>query len=158
MKIFISHQKTDSALALGISSRLKLQHGIDSYLDVIDPETPGAGDDLADLIRARLGTCTQLLAVISQATRTSWWVPWEIGVASEKEYPLATYSGGGATPPEYLRKWPYLRSDMDLDHYAMASKTASRDFATKRAYLNESAARARSTKEFYRSLRGNLGQ
>ncbi len=158
MKIFISHQRTDSALALGISSRLKLQHGIDSYLDVIDPETPGAGDDLADLIRARLGTCTQLLAVISQATRTSWWVPWEIGVASEKEYPLATYSGGGATPPEYLRKWPYLRSDMDLDHYAMASKTASRDFATKRTYLNESAARARSTKEFYRSLRGSLGQ
>jgi hypothetical protein len=95
---------------------------------------------------------------VSEATKTSWWVPWEIGIATEKDYPLATFSGGSAALPEYLRKWPYLRSDADLDRYAEASKTAARDLVTKRGYLTESVARERSTKEFFRVLRGSLGQ
>lgn len=158
MKIFISHQRADSALALRISNRLRDVHRIASYLDVIDPEATDKGDTLADLIRARLGTCTQLLAVVSEATRASWWVPWEIGVASEKEYPLATFSGGGVKPPEYLQKWPYLRTDAELDLYATASKARSTEFAAMETYLNESVARERSTKQFYRTLRASLGQ
>ena len=158
VKVFISHQRADSALALGIERRLRTGHGIDAYLDVIDPSASTAGDDLGEHVRRELGRCTQLLAVVSEATRTSWWVPWEIGVATEKDYPLATYADGGGALPEYLRRWPYLRDQVDLDRYAAASKAASRDLATKRTYLNESVARERSTKEFFRTLRASLGQ
>lgn len=158
MKVFISHQRKNSRSALGVAARLKINHGIESYLDVIDPDVGSTGEALADHVKAELGKCTQLLAVVSEATRTSWWVPWEIGIAAEKEFPLATFAAGGISIPEYLRKWPYLRSDTDLDRYAEASKSAARDLATKRSYLSESVARERSTKEFFRVLRSSLGQ
>jgi hypothetical protein len=95
---------------------------------------------------------------VSEATRTSWWVPWEIGIASEKDFPLATFAGGTTNLPEYLKKWPYLRSDSDLDLYAEASKKAASDFSTKLRHLQESVARERSTKEFFRVLRAGLRQ
>lgn len=158
MKIFISHQKADSQIALGISRRLTIVHGIESYLDVIDPNVGTSGDDLADHVRAELGRCTQLLAVVSEATRASWWVPWEIGIAAEKDFPLATFAGGHTPLPDYLKKWPYLRTDGDLDRYAEASKTAARDFTINLRHLKESVARERSTKEFFRVLRASLHQ
>lgn len=158
MKVFISHQKADSQIALGISRRLTTIHSIESYLDVIDPNVGSDGDDLADHVRAELGKCTQLLAVVSEATRTSWWVPWEIGIAAEKDFPLATFAGGSTPLPDYLKKWPYLRTDADLDRYAEASKNTVRDFTTKLGYLKESVARERSTKEFFRVLRASLHQ
>ena len=46
MRIFLSHQKTDSALALKVQSHLKSNHDIDCYLDVIDPKLTN-GEDIA---------------------------------------------------------------------------------------------------------------
>lgn len=158
IKVFLSHQSADAAAALAIKQRLWNNHRIDSYLDVIDPYIGGRGEDLATHIQNEMGKCTQLLAVISTATSGSQWVPWEIGVATEKDFPLATYAAGSAFPPEFLRKWPYLRSERDLDLYANVSKTAERSFTTKRATLSESVARIRSTGEFFRELRSGLGQ
>ncbi|MBY5533630.1 TIR domain-containing protein [Rhizobium leguminosarum] len=156
MKVFISHKSDDSALAADLGHRLKASHGIEFYLDLIDRELEKNGEDLASHLRTQLGKCTQLLAVISDKTKSSWWVPWEIGVATEKNYPLATYAGGNALPPEYLRKWPYLRSLSDLDLYAAASKIAA-PTATRRS-MNEETARVQSTQQFYSILRRSLGQ
>ena len=158
MKIFISHQQADSALALRLASRLRVNHGIASYLDVIDPDVGKSGDALADHVKGELGKCTQLLAVVSAATQKSWWVPWEIGIATEKDFPLATYFGGDDVLPDYLRKWPYLRSEADLDIYAIVSKATQREFETRKSYLTEGVARIRSTKEFYSTLRSSLRQ
>lgn len=158
MKVFISHQSADSLAAKQIADRLQRLHGIPSYLDVIDPYIDGRGEDLAAHIRMQMGQCTQLLAVVSYNTASSQWVPWEIGVATEKDYPLATYSNSSVPPPEFLRMWPYLRSEADLDRYATASKAARNSLLQKRAYLNESTARQGSTQEFYRVLRGSLNQ
>jgi hypothetical protein len=157
MKVFISHQKADTEIALHISQRLKYIHSIDSYVDVIDTSI-GNGEDLALHIQVQMDKCTQLIAVVSEATKTSWWVPWEIGVASEKDFPLATYSSGQLLPPEYLRKWPYLRSDEDIDSYARASKSANKSFNQRRSSLNEQVARIRSTREFYSTIRKSLNQ
>jgi hypothetical protein len=157
-KVFITHHSTDSLLAGRIANRLKINHGMDSYLDVIDPYIGKNGEDLALHIQVEMSKCTQLLAVISQATQASQWVPWEIGVATEKDFPLATFSGGNVLPPEFLRKWPYLRTDHDLDQYARASKAAEISFVQKRATLAEGAARVRSTREFFTTLRAGLGQ
>lgn len=158
MKVFLSHQSTDTPTALLIQRWLADHHGISSYLDVIDPYFNRSGEDLAAHIRAQMSACTKLLAVISDATKASQWVPWEVGVATEKDYPLATYSAASTLPPEFLRKWPYLRSTTDIDRYAIASKAAARSFANKRITLTEAMARARSTGEFYTSIRSALGQ
>ncbi|WP_430250434.1 toll/interleukin-1 receptor domain-containing protein [Neorhizobium sp. DAR64860/K0K1] len=159
IRVFLSHQSADATTAAYVARRLKNLHDIDSYLDVIDPYIGRPGEDLAAHIRAQMGKCTQLLAVVSEATKASQWVPWEIGVATEKDYPLATYAAGNALPPEFLRNWPYMRTDAHLDQYAMASKMARDTFVRKRsASLSESVARGSSTSEFYSTLRRGLGQ
>jgi hypothetical protein len=98
IKVFISHQRVDALQAKAIADRLRDRHQIASYLDVMDPVIDKTGEDLTQYVRAQLGTCTQLLAVVSPATKESWWVPWEIGVASEKDYILATYGGNTTLP------------------------------------------------------------
>lgn len=158
VKVFLSHQSADAALASMIERHLRRRHGIASYLDVIDPHIAGRGEDLALHIQVELGKCTQLLAIVSDTTRFSQWVPWEIGVATEKDYPLATFSTGSGLPPEFLRKWPYLRDEADLDAYAQRSKDAARSFDEKRRILDEGVARIRSTGEFFRGLRADLSQ
>lgn len=156
IKVFISHQSADSVTAARVAARLKVQ-GLDTYLDVIDPYIKKNGEDLAEHIRDEMSKCTQLLAVVSFATRDSQWVPWEIGVATEKDYPLATYSLASSPPPEFLQRWPYLRSDSDIDEYVKASKAAEQGLINKRA-SDTRAVRHETTREFYRTLRKSLRQ
>ncbi|WP_349237190.1 TIR domain-containing protein [Bosea sp. ASV33] len=155
--MFISHQRADAVSAAAIAHRLRTYHSIESYLDVIDPYL-SKGEDLAAHIQAEMGKCTQLLAVVSENTRHSAWVPWEIGVATEKDFPLATYLDGSAWPPEFLEKWPYLRSPSDLDTYAQVSKATEQAFVRKRAFDSIEVARSRSTREFFTDIRRKLGQ
>ena len=157
MKVFISHQRADSTLAGNVALRLKpIIRSI--ALDLIDPEASKTGDKLGEHLREQLGLCTQLLAVVSQNTKSSWWVPWEIGISTEKDQPIATYAGDNTTLPEYLRKWPYLRSNVELDEYAQVSKAAEQTFNREKSFKVEARARQTSTQQFYRDLRARLGQ
>lgn len=160
MRVFISHQRADSELAGLISGHLKLNHKIDCYLDLIDPNSSNAGDALGDYLRSQMGKCTQLMAVVSENTKASWWVPWEIGIATEKDYPIATFADDDTKLPEYLKKWPYLRTQSDLDAYAWASKEAEKNFNLRKSYTMDSVVDARhsSTQQFYRHLRARLSQ
>lgn len=91
----------------------------------------------------------------------SWWVPWEIGIATEKDHPIATFAKDDTTLPEYLRKWPYLKNQNDLDVYAKAIKSSMNLFENRRrnyAFESVSATQHSSTQEFYRSIRAGLGR
>ena len=158
MKVFLSHQKADSELASRIARHLKVFHQIECYLDLIDPNASSAGDQLGEYLRNVLSECTQLMAVVSSNTKQSWWVPWEIGIATEKDYPIATFAGDATDLPEYLKKWPYLRDNQELDKYATISKSTETDFSSRKQYLSESTARRYSTRDFHRSLRSSLNQ
>ena len=159
MKVFISHQQADALVAAQVAYRLQTIHGIASYLDVIDPYVNGSAESLADHIRTEMGKCTQLLAVVSYATQASQWVPWEVGVATEKNFPLATYTGTYTPPPEFLRKWPYLKNDADLDAYARASQGALNFREAYKKYSADSAAGGRAaTSYFFTELRRSIGQ
>jgi len=157
IKVFISHKLEDAGQAKLISDRLRNVHNVDTYLDVLDPTIGRNGEELAQYVRERLASCTQLLAVISPLTKDSWWVPWEIGVASEKEYPLATY-GGAATLPDFLKRWPVLRNEQHLDAYARSSKSADSNRVLLERTVTASTARKSATQDFYRSLRSQIGQ
>ena len=70
MKVFVSHQQDDSVLAEKISYYLKENHQIDCYLDLIDPNASNAGDQLGEYLRDQMGKCTQLMAVVSENTKS----------------------------------------------------------------------------------------
>jgi hypothetical protein len=158
IKVFLSHQKADSEMAGRIAARLLHYHSIPSYLDVIDPYLGRPGEELAKHISDEMGKCTQLLAVVSYATRESQWVPWEIGVATEKDFPLASFANYTSAVPEFLRSWPYLRTMEDVDKYAQASKRGDSVYVNKRATLNESLAKRSASESFFMDLRTRLGQ
>jgi hypothetical protein len=158
IKVFLSHKNEDSQIAGLIAQRLRTVHQIDVYLDVIDRNLDKSGPDLADYIRAEMSKCTQLLAIISPRTSGSQWVPWEIGVATEKEQPLASFVEPPAGIPEFLQKWPYLRTMNDVDQYAAASKNTRILFEDSARRSTASVAQKRAFREFHDSLRARLGQ
>ncbi|MBB3918108.1 toll/interleukin-1 receptor domain-containing protein (plasmid) [Rhizobium bangladeshense] len=120
-KVFVSHKKEDSGTASKVAERIKT-NGIATYLDVIDDALASDGPELADHIRKRMSECDQLVAVLSTATKDSWWVPWEIGVASEKDFRIASYAEQYISLPSYLQKWPVLQTMSEVDLYCEYSK------------------------------------
>lgn len=161
IKIFISHQQQDSTTAIAVEKHLKTRYGIECYLDVIDTNLT-RGEEIADYVRKELDKCSHLLVVVSKATKGSWWVPWEIGVATEKDYPMASF-GSQVELPEFLLMWPYLQDLNDLDRYAetVQQTYVSRKVGGLEHYTSESAAAAvgvSGTKQFYKNLRSKLGQ
>lgn len=120
-KVFISHKNTDVLLAEKVARRVRA-NGLETYLDTIDDALVKDGPELADLLLARMGQCQQLIAVVSSQTKDSWWVPWEIGVGSEKGFRMASYSESYVTLPSYLEKWPALHTDRHIDLYCEYSK------------------------------------
>jgi TIR domain-containing protein len=157
IKVFISHKKEDAEQARAIAEYLTV-NGLFVYLDVIDAQLGKSGPDLADYIRTQMHKCTQLLAVISKQTQASWWVPWEIGVATEKERFLASFVSGGATVPEFLEKWPYLRTRADFDKYINESKRAELLVEDRIRQGYPTSARAQAFRSFHASLKASLGQ
>ena len=122
-RIFISHKNTDTALAISVERRIRA-NGLDTYLDTIDDALVKDGPDLADMLLQRMQQCNQLIAVVSEQTKDSWWVPWEIAVGSEKNFRMASYSRSFVSLPSYLKKWPELHSVQDIDLYCQFSKRA----------------------------------
>jgi len=120
-KVFISHKNTDALLAEKVARRVRT-NGLETYLDTIDDALVKDGPELADVLLARMGQCQQLIAVVSSQTRDSWWVPWEIGVGSEKGFRMASYSESYVSLPSYLEKWPALHTERHIDLYCEYSK------------------------------------
>ncbi|WLI12135.1 MULTISPECIES: toll/interleukin-1 receptor domain-containing protein [Pseudomonas] len=115
MPVFISYRHTDRAQAMAINARLKLAN-IKTYLDVLDTESQQT-DDITAVITRNITECTHLLAVVSQETAMSWWVPFEIGEATISDRRICSYKIGPSALPLYLDKWPKLSGDTDLDFF-----------------------------------------
>lgn len=100
MPVFISHKSVDKPAALEIASYLRAR-GVQSYVDVLDPQLQST-DDITSVIVTRVRQCTHLMAVTSANTISSWWVPFEIGVATDQDRRISTYTLEATNLPDYL--------------------------------------------------------
>ena len=121
---FISHQNNDRTTAERIAISLSSQ-GYPCYVDTLDPDIDGDSPQLESYLRQVIGRCRGLMAIVSRATKSSWWVPLEIGVALEKEKHIATYLVTSEDLPSYLWQWPMLRSDQDAISWAQDTHSYS---------------------------------
>lgn len=121
MPVFISHRTQDDAIAQGVYRRLKDYHGISCYLDDFDPDADPTNGITAVILK-NLELSTHLLAVITNNTQGSWWVPYEIGVAQHGARRITSYDKSTRPLPEYLREWPILTTDKAIDLFAEAYK------------------------------------
>lgn len=115
MKVFISHKKEDMFQAKKISSFLNYL-GVENYLDELDHYIYSSNEELTYHIIEEMSECTDLLVVLSTKTQSSWWVPFEIGVASDRNYPAVTYLTDSVKIPEFLTFWPVITQLKELEH------------------------------------------
>ena len=155
MKIFISHKAEDESAARRVAKHLSKKTDVECYLDVLDPQLGKNAEDLGSYFKRMISSCTHLMALVSSKTKWSWWVPFEIGIATEKDYPISTYAAGYCDLPSYLKKWPYLKTMEDLDIYVrIAKRTPVYESLGTATYLD----RRKYANSFHRSLKIALGQ
>lgn len=103
--------------------------------------------------------CTHLLALVTDNTKGSWWVPFEVGVARRAPRAISTFTNLLRGLPEYLTEWPVLRGETAIDKFAAAYKA---QIATARRMLTEKYAsfgeQVRSVDSFHTRLKASLGQ
>lgn len=154
MPVFISHRNADNALAQQVFLFLR-NRDIPCYIDDLDKDAKTT-NDITALLMDRLSRTSHLIAVVTQNTEGSWWVPFEIGVATESAKRIASYTRLRSLLPEYLLKWPAMQSDSDLTAFAAAYRQ-DRPIIEKRAYEGANARRA-DAETFHRSLKASIGQ
>ncbi|ATW26720.1 toll/interleukin-1 receptor domain-containing protein [Candidatus Formimonas warabiya] len=156
MKVFISHKREDNATALEIQSRLRFLK-VDAYLDILEGDLLLKGEKLTAHIKENLNSCTDLLAVISPITQESWWVPFEIGMAAQNDFPIVSYIKDYVRIPDYLSYWPKLKSYLDLNKYVEARIKTDKELILEKSYpLQKYASKESPTEKFYKNLRSIL--
>lgn len=146
MPVFISYRHMDRAYAVKINTRL-MQANIKTYLDVLDPESQTT-DDITGVITRNISECTHLLAVVSEKTALSWWVPFEIGEATITSRRICSFKTGPAELPLYLDKWPKLTNDRDIEFFIDAYRNEA---TLKRSMSLESVTGSESVRSVNRS-------
>lgn len=131
---------------------------VTAYLDVMDPHLRGGSAELTEHLRNALDECTHLLAAVSDATKLSWWVPFEIGLATEKDYPISTFGLGSTQIPDYLQKWPYLRTEPDFARYVRVALAGLPSGPAGDLRKAGSTTRATYSRLFHQNLKRELGQ
>ena len=157
MKVFISHKKEDEDIAKKIHLLLRIKN-VASYLDLLDTSIVDDGKALTDHIKKELNDCTDIMVIMSEKTRFSQWVPFEVGMSAQIDMPTVTYLSEDVLLPSFLQYWPRLRRPSDVDEYISArQKTTDRmniiyehkEFATRKKVEIEM---------FYSQLKSQLGQ
>ena len=124
MPVFISYKHEDKDHARWLADAFS-RHRVPNYLDELDPSLNASNARaLTSRLMKKVGECTHLGAVLSPKTRASWWVPFEIGVASSTERRISSMiaeaypTSRAEDMPEYLRIWPiFLRREEHVQKF-----------------------------------------
>lgn len=152
MPVFISHKREDTTRSLWIAEYLR-RKDIPVYLDVLDPSLQTT-DDITARLMLFISQSTHLLAVVSSYTSASWWVPFEIGAASQGNRRITTYEIDKVSLPDFLSKWPILRNEQDLKDFANIYKLDAPTATEARA--NENVSSLADANRFHDALKNIL--
>lgn len=136
--IFISHKKEDEGPAIAIGEYLTGDADINIYLDLYDVELREAvsrenDEKIVRSINKGLEYSTHLLCLISDKTKLSWWVPYEIGFSAKKDIDIASLKLKTIDDiPSYLKINKVLYSVDDFIRYASGISEYGALFSEKR--------------------------
>ena len=122
--VFLSYYGGDLESAVR-AGKVIASEGLAVYIDRLDPKVDGDTPTLEIYLRKVIRDTPILLALVTNETEQSWWVPFEIGVARQTESRLATRVASlpyGEPLPSYLYMWPVIRYDSDLRKWAKEMK------------------------------------
>lgn len=120
--VFISHKFEDLEAAKEIAACI-MDAGIDVYLDDNDDGLQAAVDDndskrIVECIENALITSTNILVLVTDNTRQSWWVPYEVGYAKRGKIEIASILKKEVDEfPDYLKIERTMQGIRDLEKY-----------------------------------------
>lgn len=159
IKVFISHKKEDSCIANRIANELNAME-IPYYLDLLDFTVTRNGKELTDHIKRNLNNCTDIIVIMSDATRYSQWVPFEVGMSAQNDMPTATFLQENVSLPEFLDYWPRLKQSSDIRKYIAVRKSVQKEFSPRANFYKAESYMAESqrsqTERFYDVLKRQL--
>lgn len=155
MKIFISHKQEDALMANQMASELSTIH-VDYYLDLLDPSVAQSGRELTNHIRKNLNNCTDIIVVMSEITRYSQWVPFEVGMAAQLDMPTATFLKDNVLLPDFLQYWSRLKKPADIRKYVTARNDVDQEYRVYRSIYETTTYQKRKTERFYDVLKQRL--
>ncbi|MBV9217301.1 MAG: toll/interleukin-1 receptor domain-containing protein [Acidobacteria bacterium] len=120
IQVFLSHSHDDADIILPVLNFL-LSHGVNVYVDWLDEAMPKAtSGETADRIKTKIVEADHFVVLLTENSRNSKWVPWELGYADGKKriqdigiLPLKrSYftSDGEFDGLEYLNLYPVISS------------------------------------------------
>ena len=121
--VFISHKKEDQDAAIAIGAYLTDTVGVNIYLDTEDcilEEAVSLENDqlIVESIKRGLSCSSDLLCLISDKTKLSWWVPYEIGFADKQSINIAVLKLKDIEDiPSYLKIKKILLNTEDFLQY-----------------------------------------
>lgn len=89
---------------------------------------------------------------MSNITKFSQWVPFEVGMAAQKDMPTATFLKEDVSLPDYLQYWPRLKKSTDIREYVSARNDVEREYHA----IYEFASQQQKTEHFYDVLKQRL--
>ena len=123
--VFISHKKEDQDIAIELGKYLTEQLDVDIYLDLFDPELREAvsvendSKIVASIING-LKLSQVLLCIITDKTRLSWWVPYEIGMADNAGVKIASIKTKNIDDfPSFLKTKTALNNLTELTEFIL---------------------------------------
>jgi hypothetical protein len=130
--VFISHSRLDKEKAREVADALEASQ-VDYYFDENDAELQLAdehGDHLkvVQCIENGLSVCSHLLGIITENTKDSWWVPYEIGSATGRAQACAHLIDEEVTKlPSYIQAARILANRDEMREWlpSETKKTAS---------------------------------
>jgi hypothetical protein len=119
MPVFISYRHQDRLDAFIINERLKLE-GIPTHLDLFDIDAQQTTDDISGQVSRNLGSSTHLIAVLSRDNADIWWVPFQLGAATQVNRRITLFQSAEHALPGYLEKWPIMSAREHIDLFVRA--------------------------------------
>lgn len=125
--IFISHKSDDKPAAMAIANAI-MNAGIDVFIDVNDTVLQRAveqnnNEQIVEEIERAMEVSTDILVIISEKTKKSWWVPYEIGYSKRGDTNITSLILKEVNViPEYLKIEPIIHTIEELQKY-IASKS-----------------------------------
>lgn len=83
--VFLSHSSKDAARILGVVQFLR-DYGVNVYIDKLDDALPKkTSPETGARLKQRIGECRKFIVLVSENSKESKWIPWELGIGDEKK-------------------------------------------------------------------------
>lgn len=127
---FISHKEEDTDAAIALGKHITDDFGFNIYLDIYDNELQKAdkNDDAEGVVNAihkGILYASHLLCVVTEKSKDSWWIPYEIGFAQANFVKTSSIKiKQSEYLPTYLRvnNSPVFLTIRELDDYLNKNK------------------------------------